>query len=123
MVRILIVSDTRDAFQELAAALKDDGIDIQWAHDSRTALERVAGDGPELVIVDEIFKGLSGMEWVRRIIQVNAFVQTALVSRLSQDDFHEASEGLGILMQFPDRPDRDDARHLVAALRRLAGGV
>jgi hypothetical protein len=52
---------------------------------------------------------------------VNAFIQTAVVSRLSHDAFHEASEGLGVLAQLPPAPGRDDARRILEMLRQLPG--
>lgn len=120
MPRILLVSDTPDAFQELAAALQEEErTDLLWAHDGQTALERLAGAQPDLVVVDETVSGTGGLEWIRHIMSVNAFVQTAVVSALPSDAFHEASEGLGILMQLPPAPDRDQARRLTDTLDRL----
>ena len=122
MPHILLVSDQTDTFQELAETLQTDpAIDIGWAHDGQTAMERAAGQSPDLVILDETVGGTSGLEWIRRLMAVNAFVQTGVVSRLPHDAFHEASEGLGILVQLPPAPGRDDARQILAALRQLPG--
>ena len=122
MPHILLVSDTTDTFQELAETLREDPhTDVKWAHDGQTALERVTGKGPHLVILDETVAGTSGLEWIRRIMAVNAFVQTAVVSRLPHDAFHEASEGLGVLAQLPPAPGREDARQILETLRQLPG--
>ena len=122
MPHILLVSDTADTFQELAGALREDPrTDVQWAHDGQTALERAAGKGPDLVVLDETVAGTSGLEWIRRIMAVNAFVQTAVVSRLPHDAFNESSEGLGILIQLPPAAGRDAARQILQALGQLPG--
>jgi hypothetical protein len=42
-----------------------------------------------------------------------------MVSSLSQKDFHEASEGLGLLMQLPVRPKKAHAEDLVKHLRSI----
>lgn len=47
---------------------------------------------------------------------INAMVNTAVVSPLSDEEFHEASEGLGILVRLPLEPGADEACEL---LRRL----
>ena len=40
---------------------------------------------------------------------VNAMVNTAVVSPLSDEEFHEVSEGLGILGRLPNEPGMSDA--------------
>ena len=123
MPQIMLVSDKPDTFQELAETLQEDtGTDIRWARDGQTALNRAcAKDGPDLVIFDETVAGTRGLDWIRRIMAVNAFVQTAVLSRLPRDAFHEASEGLGILARLPPAPGREDALELLKALRQLPG--
>jgi DNA-binding NtrC family response regulator len=124
MPHILLVSDTADAFQTLAATLKKEHqVAVQWVPNASAGLERLAGDSPDLVIVDESIGGISGLEWIRKAMAVNAFVPTAVVNGLPDDAFHEASEGLGILLRLPPSPGREDARRLMAALDRLSGTV
>ena len=90
MLRILLVADQTFAFEELARFLIDEGqADILWAHDSQTALEKAAADAPDLVIVDESIGDVQGLDWIQRLIRVNAFIQTAAVSRLPHEVFHE----------------------------------
>ena len=120
MPRILLVADAAASLGKLAEALaKTDGVDILWAHDGKTALERVAGDAPQVVVMDETVGGATGLAWIRQLLAVDAFVQTAVVSRLPQDAFHEASEGLGIMLQLPPAPGRDEARQLLDIMGRL----
>ena len=52
------------------------------------------------------------------MISVDAFIQTAAVSPLPHDAFHEASEGLGIMAQLPPMPSRADALKLWQTLRQ-----
>ncbi|MDD6088875.1 MAG: hypothetical protein PUB69_06160 [Desulfovibrionaceae bacterium] len=54
---------------------------------------------------------------VIKILEVNAFIHTAVSSPLSKKDFHEALEGLGILAQIGDMPTASDAE---LVLKRLA---
>ena len=53
---------------------------------------------------------------------VNAMVNTAVVSPLSDEEFHEASEGLGILGRLPNEPGMNDAGELLRKLQNGARG-
>jgi len=114
MLRILLVADQVEAFEELARSLHHEaGVEILWAHDSEKALNKAASDAPDLVIVDEVIGEVQGLDWVQRLIRVNAFIQTAAVSRLPHEVFHETSEGLGIMAQLPPRPAKTDALRIL----------
>lgn len=120
MSRILLVVDQMDTFEELADALRQEGgAEILWAHDSENAFSKVADDPPDLVIVDETIGETSGLDWIRRLMEVNAFIHTAAVSSLSHEEFHETSEGLGIMDQLPPRPGKADAQRIVNTLRQF----
>lgn len=120
MPRILFVADDTEALGELARGFaSESAIEIDWVHDERSALDRVARRAPDLVVVDETVGGTSGLALIRQMLGVNAFVQTAAVSRLSTEAFHEASEGLGIMQQLPGVPGREEARRLLDSLRGM----
>ena len=118
MPRILLVADQKEALEELAGVLDhEEEVEILWAHDGEAALTSVADNSPPLVVVDETVGGDSGLDLIRRLIGIDAFIQTAAVSPLSHDDFHETSEGLGIMAQLPPKPSRNDALKLLQTLR------
>ena len=71
------------------------------------------------MIVDEQLDDMSGFAFVNQAVKVNPLVNTALVSALAADEFHEATEGLGILMQLPIQPRRKDAEALLAVLEKI----
>jgi DNA-binding response OmpR family regulator len=119
MPRILLVADQVEAFEGLARSLGDEeGVEILWSHDSEQALTKAASDAPDLVIVDEVIGEVQGLDWIQRLISVNAFVQTAAVSRLSHDDFHETSEGLGVMAQLPPHPGKTDALRVLKMISK-----
>ena len=124
MPRILIAAEKTGKFEELARALDAvPDVEILWAHDGPEALDKAAAESPDLVVVDEFLGGLSGLEWVRRLMGVNAFIQTATVSPQPMDAFHEASEGLGIMAQLPPRPGKFEAELLLRTLKQLSGTI
>ena len=122
MPRVLIVAEQADNFEALARSLAEaPNAEILWAHDGETALGRVTADSPDLVVVDEFIGEASGLEWIRNLVGVNAFIQTAAVSSTPQDAFHEAAEGLGVMLQLPPRPGKFEAELLLRTLDQLSG--
>ena len=122
MPRILIATDKPDRFEELAIALDSvKNVEILWAHDDEEALGKATAESPDLVIVDEYLGQVSGLQWIRRLMGINAFIHAAAVSSQPQDAFHEASEGLGIMAQLPPRPGKFEAELLLKTLNQLMG--
>ena len=83
------------------------------------ALDLMADKAADLVIVDENVENQPGRMWVERLIKKNPMINTALVSSLSAEDFHEATEGLGILMQIPPEADGAVADDVVSRMDKL----
>lgn len=122
MPRILLVAEQVHNFEELTASLNSaQTVETMWAHTGKEALEKAAANSPDLVIVDEYVGKVSGLELIRRLMGVNAFIHTAAVSSKPHDAFHEASEGLGIMIQLPPRPGKFEAELILKTLNELAG--
>jgi hypothetical protein len=62
---------------------------------------------------------MSGLDLSRMLVNANAMINTALVSRLSPEDFHETSEGLGVLLQLPEIPAEKEAENIVSSLKQI----
>ncbi|MBC8246600.1 MAG: hypothetical protein H8E81_03365 [Deltaproteobacteria bacterium] len=73
----------------------------------------------DLAVADENIAGASGLEFAEKLVSVNPMINCAVVSPLSSKDFHEASEGLGVLMQLPVRPDEKQAQMLIKRLKKV----
>ncbi|MCK9239263.1 hypothetical protein, partial [Desulfocurvus sp.] len=70
------------------------GARVIHAPDAARALELAAAHAPELVVIDENLPGMPSLELAGALLRVNAMINTAVVSALGEEDFHEASEGL-----------------------------
>jgi DNA-binding NtrC family response regulator len=70
------------------------------------ALTIIREKTPVAILADEQLGDMSGVHLVPKVLQINAMIHVALVSGLSQERFHEETEGLGILMKLPPMPDR-----------------
>lgn len=88
-------------------------------------LKAVDAGGIDLVVVGQSLTDTSPVECITRLVRQNAMISCAMISAMEQDAFHEATEGLGILMQLPPNPSGDDAALLldkVESLYSLLGG-
>ena len=120
MKKILIITKHTDKLIKLARGLSaEKSNEIVWA-DSAEAARAAAFALIDMIIIDESLGGRSGLSIAKDMIRVNAMAQLALVTTLSPEEFHEASEGLGVLASLPFHPDEKDAERLLNALASLS---
>jgi len=120
MKKILIITQQAGNFSVLAKRLNDlITNELIWA-DSIAAAGNAASGSIDLIIIDEKVDGRPGQDIAKDMIRVNAMANLALVSGLSPEDFHEATEGLGIMAQLPLTPDAKDAERLLSILTALS---
>lgn len=99
----LLVCDGPDKLNELEKGLAGlTGTQVMRMHASEllAALEKKSLK-VDLVVVDETVGGQPGIKLIEQMVVVNPMANTALVSALSDEDFHESTEGLGVLMRIP----------------------
>jgi two-component system response regulator RegX3 len=65
--RILVVEDEAAGREALAYALRGEGFDVEEAGEAETAVERAESGRLDLVVLDVMLPGLSGIEGCRRI--------------------------------------------------------
>ncbi len=120
MKTFLIVTDRADDFSGLVRGLHSQAeADIRYADSVKAALDTAVQSPPNLMIIDERAGSLSGLEIAGMIIRKNAMINLAVVSDLPPEEFHEASEGLGIMAQLPPCPDSGDAEILLETLSKM----
>ena len=73
------------------------------------------------MVVDSLLPDEEPLGLVSKLIRINAMVNTAVVSPLTEEEFHQASEGLGVLGRLPEKPGSGDASELMRKLRKLLG--
>jgi DNA-binding NtrC family response regulator len=118
--RILLLTSRPDQLKPFIHALNQDRDSVVATVESiQETVKAIEKSVPALVIVDDQVQGLAGLDIVRHLINVNAFIQTAVLSELGQQEFHERSEGLGILSKLPLIPKEEEARKLIRLLRQV----
>lgn len=120
MISILIVSSDENALLDFQSALRQHGeIEISRTESGSKALQIVSGKAFDLVVTDEFLGDMSGLAFAEKLVAVNPLINCVSVSRLSPEAFHEASEGLGLLMQLPPNPGSEDAKKMMELLKKV----
>jgi DNA-binding response OmpR family regulator len=124
MLRILLVSARQETMHSFAEGLASDPeVHLEQVSSGADALSAVRSTPPHLAILDSELPDTGPLGLVSELLTVNAMVNTAVVSPLSDQDFHEVSEGLGILTRLPLMPTNSDAAELLRKLRQILGPV
>ena len=120
MIRLLLVTPYKDPLLELASAMeKATGVELTWTDSGQKALDTLSETPVDLVVTDKELGDMTGLEFVEKLLRVNPMINSAVLSSLPSDEFHEASEGLGVFSQLPLRPTKTDAEKLLKDLKKL----
>ncbi|MDY0186510.1 MAG: response regulator [Syntrophus sp. (in: bacteria)] len=122
MLKILLVRRDADSLSSLSSALGRYGeIELETASSGEEALTLLSGRTADLVVADENLGDMTGIELSRRLVNVNPMINCAVVSSLSPEEFHEATEGLGIMSQLPEHSTANDAEIVISTLKCIKG--
>ncbi|PID72290.1 MAG: hypothetical protein CSB34_02925 [Desulfobulbus propionicus] len=120
-MNILLVFDPKtdcSAFKQTLQAHA--GVGVTEISDVDEALAAIKAGKADAVAVGEQVGDMEGVKFIEALVKVNPMVNTCLVSALSKKDFHEVTEGLGVLMQLQTLPAREDAERFIEKLRKVA---
>ena len=122
MLEFLLVSNNLGSLSEFNLVLRENDANVLlYANTTQTALKMIEDNAIDLVITDEEIEDMSGLSFIRKLISINPLINCVAVSSLSEKDFHEASEGLGLMNHLPVNPGRSDAEKLLKNLRLIKG--
>jgi CheY-like chemotaxis protein len=119
IIRILVVSQDKASMSAFKSGLEKNQVQTAWAESGSNAIVKIAEGRFDLVVTDENLGDMTGLEFIEKVISIKPMVNCAAVTSLQPDDFHEASEGLGILMQLPVRPGQEQAQKLLEQLKNI----
>jgi two-component system, OmpR family, response regulator RegX3 len=84
--RILIVDDERPIVESLRYGLEKDGYDVEEASDGSSALEQARAMPPDLVLLDIMLPGMSGLEVCRTLRKESSVPIIMLTARSDEGD-------------------------------------
>ena len=121
MLNIVLASREQENFARFAAGLEQkEQVSLTHIDSGAAALATVNGKKIDLVVVGENLTDMTPIEFVRQLVRCQPMINSAMMSGLGHDEFHEATEGLGVLMQLPLNPSVEDARELLAKIEALS---
>lgn len=115
-MELLLVTPRPERWNECLPVLRSGDFTLKRASSLEEAKALIKAAPPVLVILDLGLDDKALRQAVIDIMMIDASVHTAVVSDLEAEAFHEATEGLGILMPLPPSPGAEDARRLLKAL-------
>lgn len=123
MLRIMLAGRDQASLSDLKAGLAKSDVHIVWAESGGIGMSMITKGNFDLIITDENLGDMTGLDFIQKIVSKRPMVNCAAVSSLTSEDFHEASEGLGILMQLPVRPGQEHAEILLGQLKHILNPI
>lgn len=118
LYQVVVVRGGVSRWPDFVAALRGSGRVTVSEVDTVAAARQLLEERPVAAVVvdNDLAGGISGATFVRELSMTHPFVNTALVSDLSAEDFHESTEGLGVFMKIPNSPDGRTAKEFLEKL-------
>lgn len=122
MTRIFFVTGESGEFDEFMQGLPEDwNNSLGTCSTQEFGLSIVKNNQVDVVVVGSKLGDGEGLDFVKTLMKKHPLVNCALVSGLSHDDFHEATEGYGLFMQIGENPGVEDASKMVELFESITG--
>ena len=119
MMQILFAGRDLSSMPAFKTALEENGARVTCLDSGQQTLEAISEKNFDLLVADETLEDMSGLALIESVIVSQPMLNCAAVSSLSKEDYHEASEGLGVLMQLPTAPGPKEADALMKHLNKI----
>jgi DNA-binding NarL/FixJ family response regulator len=118
---ILLVTTRPSQMRPFAEALCEESrMQMITAVSAEEAIDAARRAKIVLAIVDERIGETAGLDLIKHLIEIDAFMHAAVLSDADEEDFHNRSEGLGVLARLTLMPDQKDARRLYELLSTMS---
>ena len=119
--KILLVDDSGMARRGVRQILESAGYVVVEAEDGLVALERYFLEKPDLVLLDLVMKGMSGLDVLKKLTEMDGHARVIVVSADVQDSSRRLAESGGAA-GFLNKPVDRDAL-LIAIAKTLETGL
>ena len=93
--KILLVDDSGLARRSMRAILEPAGYQVVEAEDGMSALERYFLEKPDLVLLDLVMRGMTGLDVLSKLQELDGDARVVVVSADIQDSSREMAESGG----------------------------
>lgn len=97
MPKLLIVDDESDVREFARNFFRKRGIQVFVASDGREALDIIASERPELVLLDIRMDGMDGIEVLRELRRLHDQTRIIMVSGMEDAKVIEEAKGFGVV--------------------------
>jgi len=120
MINLVLTSRNNEMLSRYTEIFeKIGGFSLTRISSGQETLDFVSGHSIQLVIADEKMEDMTGLEMVKKMIPLSPITNSALISTLSPDEFHEASEGFGVVGQLSANPDSEEINQFLDHLSKI----
>lgn len=95
MRKMLIVEDEVDINDCLQQFFSSRGFSVAAAYSGEEAVEKLQEDDPEVILLDIVLPGLSGIEVLKKIRELKPSAQVIMVTALNHEDVREQAARFG----------------------------
>ncbi|GIM45755.1 sporulation initiation phosphotransferase F [Collibacillus ludicampi] len=113
--KVLIVDDQYGIRVLLQEVLSKEGYTIFQAPSGQVALEIIANEKPDLVLLDMKIPGMDGLEILRRIRKIEPDTKVIMMTAYGELDLIKEATALGAITHFTKPFDIDELRMAVHA--------
>jgi two-component system response regulator (stage 0 sporulation protein F) len=97
MARLLIVDDESDIREFARSFFKKRGIEVFTASGGRQALDIIAKESPDLVLMDVRMEEMTGIEALRELRKTNKSTKVIMVTGVEEEVTIKEANDLGVL--------------------------
>lgn len=118
-MHIALITQREDQLTALKRGLEHKGCRVACYPEGSPILASARQGGWDLIVLDALSTPFR--PFLESLMDINAFLNSAVVTDLAPEAFHEATEGLGILCGLPAQPTEADAAQMLEQLQSLPG--
>lgn len=120
MINLVLTSKNSDMLSRYTLIFEDiGGFSLTRISSGQETLDFIASHQIQLVIADEMLDEMTGLELAEKMLPISPMTNCALISSLSPKDFHESSEGLGVVSQLTSNPDPEEINLFLKHIRKI----
>jgi len=109
---MVVVAEPSDAWRVAEMVQKQGIVPIVFA-DPDKALEECRSAPPDIVIVDDDLRSMTGKEFLKRLLRISWTTASILITADEEETVHEKTEGLGILGRMKNYTDEEALSELL----------
>lgn len=124
MIQVIVISSDSSTLSRLEKTLKNDpNVRLEKAFTRWKALDLLAENNFDLAFIDEFVGNQAGFEFIEELVVSNPFMNFVLISSLAAEQFHEQTEGLGVMAQLNPVPSERDIQQVIRQYQKIVSLV